>query len=63
MSGFEVYRKLKELDRKVKVCFLVPDKCYEDATKRLFPELDPSSFIQIPILNEALIRKVRTVLG
>jgi DNA-binding response OmpR family regulator len=63
MSGFEVYRKLKELDRKVKVCFLVPDKRYEDATKRLFPELGLSSFIQIPIPNEALIRKVRTVLG
>jgi DNA-binding response OmpR family regulator len=63
MSGFEVYRKLKELDRKVKVCFLVPDKLYEEATKRLFPELDSSSFIQIPIPNEDLIRKVREVLG
>jgi DNA-binding response OmpR family regulator len=63
MSGFEVYRKLKELDRKVKVCFLVPDKLYEDAAKRLFPELDSSSFIQIPIPNEALIRKVRAVLS
>ena len=63
MSGFELYRKLKELDRQVKVCFLIPDKLYEDATKRLFPELDSSNFIQIPIPNEALIRKVRTVLG
>jgi DNA-binding response OmpR family regulator len=63
MSGFEVCRKLKELDRKVKVCFLVPHKLYEDATKRLFPELDSSSFIQIPIPNEALIRKIRAVIG
>jgi DNA-binding response OmpR family regulator len=63
MSGFEVCRKLKELDRKVKVCFLVPDELYEDATKRLFPELDSSSFIQIPIPNEALIRKIRAVIG
>jgi DNA-binding response OmpR family regulator len=56
MSGFEVYRRFKELDKKVKVCFLVPGKLFEDATKRLFPELGSSSFIQIPVANEALIR-------
>jgi hypothetical protein len=44
------------------VCFLVPGKLYEDATRRLFPELDESSFIQIPVANEALVRKVREVL-
>ena len=62
INGFGVYRRLKELDKKVKVCFLVPGKLYEDATKRLFPEVDDSSFIQIPIANEALVRKVREVL-
>jgi DNA-binding response OmpR family regulator len=62
MNGFEVYRRLKELDKKVKVCFLVPGKLYEDATRRLFPELDESSFIQIPVANEVLVRKVREVL-
>jgi DNA-binding response OmpR family regulator len=63
VSGFEVYRRLKELDKEVKVCFLVPDKFHEDVTTRLFPELDSGSFIQIPIPNEALIRKIRAVLG
>jgi DNA-binding response OmpR family regulator len=62
MNGFEVYRRLRELDKKVKVYFLVPGKLYEDATRRLFPELDESSFIQIPVANEALVRKVREVL-
>jgi DNA-binding NtrC family response regulator len=63
ISGFEVYRRLKELDKKVKVCFLVPDKLYEDAARRLFPELNESNFIQIPIANEAFVRKVGQVLG
>lgn len=62
MNGFEVYRRLRELDKRVKVCFLVPGKLYEDATRRLFPELDENSFIQIPVPNEALVRKVRDVL-
>jgi DNA-binding response OmpR family regulator len=62
MNGFEVYRRLRELDKKVKVYFLVPGKLYEDATRRLFPELDESNFIQIPVANEDLVRKVREVL-
>jgi CheY-like chemotaxis protein len=63
MNGFEVYRRLKELDGKVKVCFLVPGVLYEDATRRLFPELDKSSFIQIPVANEPLVRKVGEALS
>ena len=63
MNGFEVYRRLKELDSKVKVCFLVPGKLYEDATRRLFPDLNESNFIQIPIANEAFVRKVGKALS
>jgi CheY-like chemotaxis protein len=63
MNGFEVYRRLKELDSKVMVCFLVPGVLYEDATRRLFPELDESSFIQIPVANEPLVRKVGEALS
>jgi hypothetical protein len=54
---------LKELDREVMVYFLVPDKLYEDATRRLFPELNESNFIQIPIANEAFVRKVGEALS
>jgi len=63
MNGFEVYRRLKELDGKVKVCFLVPGVLYEDATRRLFPELNESNFIQIPVANEPLVRKVGEALS
>jgi DNA-binding NtrC family response regulator len=63
MNGFEVYRRWKELDKKVKVYFLVPGKLYEDATRRLFPDLNESNFIQIPIANEAFVRKVGEALS
>jgi DNA-binding NtrC family response regulator len=63
MNGFEVYRKLKEIDKKVKVYFLVSGKLYEDATRRLFPELNESNFIQIPIANESFVRKVGEALS
>jgi hypothetical protein len=45
------------------VCFLVPAVLYKDATRRLFPELDESNFIEIPVANEALVRKVGQVLS
>jgi two-component system, OmpR family, response regulator ChvI len=63
MTGFEVYRRLKELDKKVKVCFLVPGKLYEETTRRLFPELNESNFIQIPVANEPLVRKMEQVMS
>jgi DNA-binding LytR/AlgR family response regulator len=62
MNGFELYRRLRQRDKKVKVCFLVPGKLYEDATRRVFPELDASNFIPIPVANEALVRKVGQIL-
>jgi DNA-binding response OmpR family regulator len=62
MNGFELYRRLKQRDKRVKVCFLVPGKLYEDATRRLFPELEASNFIPIPVANEALVRKVGQIL-
>jgi hypothetical protein len=37
---------------------LVPGKLYEDATRRLFPELNESNFIQIPVANEDFVGKV-----
>ena len=40
INGFEVYSKLRELDDKVKVCFLVSGKIYEETAKEMFPELD-----------------------
>src|SRR5919109_723761 len=39
INGFEVYIKLRELDDKVKVCFLVSGKIYEETAKEMFPEL------------------------
>jgi DNA-binding NtrC family response regulator len=63
MNGFEVYRRWKELDKKVKVYFLVPGKLYEDATRRLFPDLNESNFIQIPIANGDFVRKVGEALS
>jgi two-component SAPR family response regulator len=63
INGFEVYSKLRELDDKVKVCFLVSGKIYEETAKEMFPELDEKNcFIKIPITNQDLIKQVKEIL-
>jgi two-component system, OmpR family, response regulator ChvI len=38
MTGFELYRKLKEIDSKVKVCFITAfENTMKSSSKSLFP--------------------------
>jgi CheY-like chemotaxis protein len=64
MNGFELYEKLRELDGKVKICFLTAGSeiYYEEVIKEAFHELDTNCFISKPIANEDLIKKVKEML-
>ena len=47
MDGFELYRQIKKIDDKVKVCFLTAGEMdYEKFTKELFPALDNNCYNQ-----------------
>jgi DNA-binding response OmpR family regulator len=64
MNGFELYKKIRRLDEKVKVCFLTAGEMYyEEIRKEAFPELDSDCFIKKPISNEDLLKRVREVLN
>jgi DNA-binding response OmpR family regulator len=55
INGFELYRQIKKIDDKVKVCFLTASEMYyEEFRKELFPALDNNCYIQKPIENEML---------
>ena len=59
MDGFELYRQIKKIDDKVKVCFLTAGEMdYEKFTKELFPALDNNCYNQKPIENETLIKRL-----
>lgn len=49
MSGFELYRKTRETDQKVKVCFLTAFEIYYDEFKRMFPKLHVRCFARKPV--------------
>jgi DNA-binding response OmpR family regulator len=61
MNGFELYRKLKKIDNKVKVCFLSASD-YEALTEQ-FPSLDTECFIPKPVKIKDLVHKITMQLG
>jgi two-component system, OmpR family, response regulator ChvI len=57
MTGFELYRKLKEIDFKVKVCFITAfETYYEKFRQEFFPLEEIKGFIRKPIQIQDLIR-------
>jgi DNA-binding response OmpR family regulator len=64
INGFELYRQIKKIHDKVKVCFLTASEMYyEDFRKELFPALDKNCYIQKPIETEMLIRRLNRILS
>src|SRR6185437_11171357 len=43
-TGFDVYRELKELDPRTKICFFTAFAVYQAAFGRIFPELEADCF-------------------
>jgi DNA-binding response OmpR family regulator len=67
MHGFELYRNIREIDNKVKVCFLTASEMYyEMFRKNVFntnTTLEENRFIQTPIENEELVKQVNYMLS
>ena len=63
MTGFELYRKVKEIDSKVKVCFITDGEMYYGVYTDIFNSLDAKYFIRKPIDNEELVEKVNNMIS
>ncbi len=61
MNGIEFYQKMKEIDKKVKVCFITASEVYyfKEITKELFPILGVRRLIRKPIKIEDLVKELR----
>ena len=63
MDGFELYREIKKVDRKAKICFLTASELYyENFRKEKFAPLDKELFIIKPISNAELLKKIDFIL-
>ena len=64
MNGLELYKQIKKIDDKVKVCFLTAGEMdYKQFRKELFSALDENCYIQKPIETETLIKRLNRILA
>jgi two-component system catabolic regulation response regulator CreB/two-component system response regulator ChvI len=63
MNGFELYRQLKKIDDKAKVCFLTAGEMYYGVYTDIFNSLDAKYFIRKPIDNEELVKRLNRILS
>jgi len=61
MNGIEFYQKMKEIDTKVKVCFITASEIYyyKEIAKGLFPILGIRRLIRKPIKIEDLVKELK----
>jgi CheY-like chemotaxis protein len=64
MNGFELYKRIKQIDDKSKVCFMTAFEEYYDEFREIFPDLkDKECFIRKPISINDLIKSVKSHLS
>jgi DNA-binding response OmpR family regulator len=63
MNGFELYRHIKKIDDKAKVCFLTAGEMYYGVYTDIFNSLDAEYFIRKPIDNEELVKRVNNMIS
>ena len=63
MNGFELYRQIKKIDDKAKVCFLTAGEMYYGVYTDIFNSLDAKYFIRKPIDNQELVKRVNNMIS
>jgi len=54
MSGFELYTRLRQIDKKFKICFITSFETYYRSLIEFFPTVDVNCFIKKPITIDEL---------
>jgi len=59
INGFELYRRLINLDNKLRVCFITAFEIYYDEFKRVFPKIHVDCFVHKPVGIDTLVKRIR----
>ena len=63
MDGFELCKKINEIDNKTKVCFLTASEMYyETFRRRDHCKTDKNLFLRKPIENDELVKKINKII-
>jgi FixJ family two-component response regulator len=65
MDGFKLYKEMKRIDSKVKVCFLTGSEMYYEEIRigEVLDALDKDLFLQKPVRNEELINEIKRIVN
>jgi CheY-like chemotaxis protein len=64
INGFELYKRIRQIDDKSKVCFMTAFEEYYDEFRKIFPDLkNKECFIRKPISMNDLIKSVKSHLN
>jgi two-component system, OmpR family, response regulator ChvI len=65
MNGYELYKEIRKIDDKVKVCFLTASEIYKDDLRMPPPGLldDVKCFIPKPLTIDDVVKKVKEELN
>ena len=65
MNGFQMYRKLIDVDNRLKVCFLTAAELlyYRETDLDIICDLGKDCFVSKPVDNEDFVRKLKAVLS
>jgi DNA-binding response OmpR family regulator len=58
INGFELYEKIREIDSKVKACFITAYEVYYQSLREIFPDMDFDCYVK-PINIDDLVRHVK----
>ena len=61
-NGFVLYREIKKLDKKIKVCFLTAGEMNFGVNQDIFSSLPANCFIRKPIENEELMKRINEII-
>jgi len=62
INGFDLYRKLRNTDYKVKYCFMTAYEVYYETLKKDYPTLNVGCFIKKPIDITDLVKEIKSEL-
>jgi DNA-binding response OmpR family regulator len=62
LNGFDLYREIKKLDKKVKVYFLTAGETYYAVDSDIFSSVPANCFIRKPIENEELPKRINEII-
>jgi DNA-binding response OmpR family regulator len=65
MNGFQLCRKLREIDNRPKICFLTATEvlCYRETGSDVINDLGTDCFISKPVNTSELVLRLKTILS